>query len=71
MEWKEIAPLPEECRNCKEEDCYLCDAAGKRWICSKEDELMANRKQMERAVQRLQRKIARIDAELEKLRSKD
>ena len=67
MEWREVNPIPEECKNCTEEDCYNCDTAGKRWVLSREDELRTNRKLMEQAIRRFQRKIGEIDAELERL----
>lgn len=38
MEWIEANPLPTECQNCQEEDCYNCDFAMKRWYLSEEDE---------------------------------
>lgn len=67
MGWVEVENLPKECRNCTEEDCYQCDIAGKRWVLAKKDHLLNNRAIMVRAIQRLQRKIAIIDAELEKM----
>ncbi len=67
MEWIEVTPLPQECKNCAEEDCYNCDTSGKRWVLSREDELRTNRMLMLRAIERMQRKIAIIDTELEKL----
>ena len=67
MEWLEANPIPEECINCTEEDCYNCDTAGKRWTLSREDELRLNRRLLVQAMARLQRKIAAIDAELEAL----
>jgi len=38
MEWIEAKPLPLECENCQEEECYNCDFAMKRWCLSEEDE---------------------------------
>ena len=70
MKWIEADPIPEECESCTEADCCACDIAGKRWVLSKEDELRSTRALMVRAVERLQRRIAAIDAELEKLRNK-
>ena len=67
MEWLELNPIPEECRECKEEDCYNCDTAELRWTLSREDELRARRMLMVRAIERFQRRLAAIDAELEKL----
>lgn len=37
MVWIEADPLPLECENCPEEECYNCDYAGKRWYLSEED----------------------------------
>lgn len=59
--------IPEECKNCVEEDCYNCDTALKRWELSREEKLMTDRLLAVRAIQRLQRKISAIDAELDKL----
>ncbi|MBO5892391.1 MAG: hypothetical protein J6Q30_06730 [Oscillospiraceae bacterium] len=68
MEWLEANSIPEECNICTNEDCYNCDTAGKRWTLSREDELCLNRILAVRAIARLQRKVAEIDAELEKMR---
>lgn len=65
MEWLERNILPEECKNCAEEDCYNCDTAGKRWVLSREDELRSNRILIVRAIKHMQQKLAEIDAELE------
>ena len=64
LEWKEVKDLPEECKSCQEEVCYNCDAAGKRWQLSREDELKLQRKGLERSIERAQRKIREIDMEL-------
>lgn len=64
MEWLEANPLPVECQNCEEEDCYNCDYAGKRWYLSEEDELKVRRKGLMKAVERLQRQIKEIDKKL-------
>ena len=64
MEWLEANPLPVECENCQEEDCYNCDHAGKRWYLSEEDELRVRRKGLLKAVERLQRQIKEIDRKL-------
>lgn len=69
MEWLEKTPIPEECKDCTEEDCYNCDTAGKRWGLSKEEELRSNRILLVRAIERLQLRLAAIDAELELLRT--
>lgn len=70
MEWIEKRPIPEECKNCGQKDCYNCDTAGKRWVLSREDELRTSRLLALSAIARLQRRIAAIDAELEKLHTK-
>ena len=67
MEWREAHQIPIECENCKQEDCYNCDIAGKRWALSGKDELRTKRAMMARAVKRLERKIAEIDAQLKEL----
>ena len=65
MEWLEQVPIPEECIECKEADCYNCDTAGKRWTLSKTDELRTRRMLAVRAIERLQRQVALMDRELE------
>ena len=67
MEWIEANPLPPECVECQEEDCYNCDYAGERWTLSKADELRVRRKGLLKAIERLQRQVKAIDAELEVL----
>ena len=64
MEWLERNPIPSECQECQEEDCYNCDNTGKRWYLSEEDELRVRRKSLVKAVERLQRQIADIDERL-------
>lgn len=64
MEWIQADPLPAECRNCREEDCYNCDFSGKRWQLFREDELRVRRKSLLRAIERLQRQVQAIDREL-------
>jgi len=64
MEWVEADPIPTACMNCQEEDCYNCDTAGERWKQSREDGLKVQRKQLIKAIERLQRKIDAIDTEL-------
>lgn len=66
MEWIEANPLPPECVGCQE-DCYNCDYAGKRWTLSQADELRIRRKGIVKAIERLQRQLDAIDAELEVL----
>ena len=67
MEWMEANPLPPERVNCKEEDCYNCDYAGERWTLSRADELRVRRKGLLKAIERLERQVKAIDAELEGL----
>ena len=64
MEWLEAVPMPEECVNCNEEDCYNCDTAGKRWVLSEEDTLRISRALKLQAIARLQRQVAEIDQQL-------
>lgn len=64
MQWHETDPIPEECRNCTEVDCYNCDIAGQRWILSREDKLRTDRMLKARAIERLKRQVAAIDREL-------
>lgn len=64
MEWLEAVPMPEECVNCNEEDCYNCDTAGKRWVLSEEDALRIKRTLKLQAIARLQRQVAEIDRQL-------
>ena len=67
MEWIEANPLPAVCQNCQEEECYNCDYAGERWTLSKADELRVRRKGLLKAIERLERQVKAIDAELEVL----
>ena len=67
MEWIEAEPLPAVCQNCQEEECYNCDYAGGRWTLSQADELRVRRKGLLKAIERLQRQVKAIDAELEVL----
>ena len=67
MEWMEANPLPPECVNCKEEDCNNCDYAGERWTLSRADELRVRRKGLLKPIERLERQVKAIDAELEGL----
>ena len=67
MEWLETNPIPEACSDCEQNDCYNCDAAGLRWVLAEEDALLVKRKLLVRAAQRLERKIAEIDAQLKSL----
>ena len=39
IEYKEIHPLPEVCRDCIELDCYNCDNAGDRFVLSERDKI--------------------------------
>ena len=67
MKWIEANPLPAVCQNCQEEECYNCDYAGERWTLSQADELRVRRKGLLKAIERLQRQVKAIDAELEVL----
>ena len=71
MEWIEPNPLPSECQDCTEEDCYNCDYAAARWQLSRIDELLVRRKMMARSINRMQRKLALIDKELNELLDDD
>lgn len=51
----------EEDFNC---DCGSCEHGGERFYLSRKDELTLQRKAAEKAIERLQRKIAAIDKEL-------
>ena len=64
MKWIEADPLPVECQNCKEDDCYNCDYAGKRWYLPQEDQLRLKRMGLIKAMERLQRQINAIDEQL-------
>ena len=64
MNWLEASPIPKECENCKEADCYNCDHLGNRWHLAERDQLLLRRKLMEQAIARYQRKIAEIDRQL-------
>lgn len=64
MEWIEVDPIPTACQDCQEEDCYNCDSAGERWKLSHEDELKVQRKQLVKAIERLQHEIDAIDIAL-------
>lgn len=67
IHWIEADPLPAECVNCQEEDCWECDTAGKRWYLSQADELRVKRKGLLKAIERLQRQVDAIDEELKRL----
>lgn len=64
MEWLEADPLPGECQDCHEEDCYNCDHAGKRWYLSQEDSLRIRHKSLVKAMERLQKQVQAIDRQL-------
>ena len=64
MEWLEADPIPEECVNCREGDCYNCDTAGKRWSLSEEDTLRISRALKLQAIARLQKQVTEIDRQL-------
>ena len=63
MEWIEREPLPVECQNCNEEDCYNCDHALKRWYLSREDELLLKKITLKRSMERLCRKEQNVNKE--------
>lgn len=67
MKWTEVDPMPEECKVCREEDCYNCDVAGKRWELSREDKLRTDRTLKIQAIRRLQQQVAEIDRQLREL----
>ena len=71
MEWIESSPLPSECQDCTEGDCYNCDYAEARWQLSRIDELQVRRNMMVRSIKRMQRKLALIDKELSELLEDD
>ena len=64
MDFLEADPLPDVCIDCREEDCYNCEYAGKRWYLSRKEELENRRKLLVRAIERLQRQVKAIDEEL-------
>ena len=65
MEWIEVDPLPVECQNCKEQECYNCDWAGARWTLSRKDELTLRRKVILKNIERLERELTSIETELQ------
>ena len=67
LEYIEANPLPAVCVNCQEEECYNCDYAGERWTLTRADELRLRRKGLLKAIERLERQVKAIDAELEGL----
>lgn len=67
MEWIEANPLPNECIECQEEDCYNCDTAGKRWYLSKPNELWLKYKSIRKSIMRLEKQLEGVKAELAKL----
>ncbi len=70
MSYVEASPLPEICENCKEEDCYNCDYLLARWVPDREEKLRMEKLSLERAVNRMQRRIQTIDAQLRELKAK-
>ena len=64
MKWLEAEPLPTECQQCQEEDCYNCDYSAKRWYLSEEDSLLIRRKGLIKAIERLRRQVDKIDKQL-------
>ena len=69
MQWLEVTPIPEQCKTCREKECYNCDVAGKRWVLSRQDQLRTSRTLKQKAICRLQREVEEIDKELRKLAS--
>ena len=67
LEYIEANPRPAVCVNCQEEECYNCDYAGERWTLTRADELRLRRKDLLKAIERLERQVKAIDAELEGL----
>lgn len=57
-------PPPQECIECKEQDCHECDTAGKRWRQTRKAELQGLRNLKLNAIARLERQIAEIEREL-------
>ena len=39
LEYIEVSPLPEACRNCNELECYNCEHAGERFILPEKDRI--------------------------------
>lgn len=68
MKWLEADPIPAECSDCREQDCYNCDIAGKRWVLSEEDQLRTDRALKMQAIGRLQRQVEEIDQKLQSLK---
>ena len=67
MEYNEVLPLPDPCRDCREDDCYNCDYAGERWVLSEKQQLLLRRKMVEKAIARYRRLIAEIDKQLSQI----
>lgn len=67
MKWLECDPLPAKSQSCPEVECYNCDIAGERWTLSQEDDLRTRRALKLRAIERLKREVAEIDAKLQAL----
>lgn len=64
MNWVEVKPLPEVCRNCTEEDCYNCDMAGCRWEMSEQAQLRSRRNAIEKQIARLTKELSEIESKL-------
>lgn len=64
MKWIEVNPLPQVCTVCKEEECYNCDFAGERWVLSENDQLEITKKALQRATERMQKRIKRVGVEV-------
>lgn len=67
MEWIEVETLPTECVGCQEEECYNCDAAGKRWVLSEESENLLKQKMVDKAIDRTITQLHRAYTELDRL----
>ena len=64
MEWHESDPLPDECKNCTEEDCYNCDYALNRWHLSEQDQLNLKRLKLLQSMEHTWDKIIAIDIKM-------
>ena len=69
MKIYEKRQLPVACEACEEKDCAACDYAAQRFFILPADELRAEKKAAEKAIERLQRRIKEINQELEEMES--
>lgn len=65
MNWIEVTPLPQECRRCREADCYNCDVAGKRWVLTEQAELQIRRNAVRKKMEKLYKELEQIDSKPE------